>query len=102
FVALAIDVGMVLVARTQVQNAADAAAMAGARTIDGSASSNLTQATANAKAAGALNQVLSNPIKQSEVTVQHGTYHYDVTGQTFAPNLTTPLPSGDNYNLTQV
>ena len=29
FVALAIDVGMVLVARTQVQNAADAAAMAG-------------------------------------------------------------------------
>src|SRR5947209_17569038 len=69
FVALAVDVGMLLVARTQCQNAADAAAMAGARTIDGSPSSNLTQATANAKSAAALNQILSRPVASSEVTV---------------------------------
>ena len=31
FIALAIDLGVVMVARTQIQNAADAAAFAGAR-----------------------------------------------------------------------
>lgn len=39
-VALAIDVGMVAIARNQCQNAADAAAMAGARTINGNSTGN--------------------------------------------------------------
>ena len=39
-VALAIDLGMVAVARNQCQNAADASAMAGARTINGDSSGN--------------------------------------------------------------
>ena len=38
--ALAIDIGMVAVARSQCQNAADAAAMAGARTINGNDADN--------------------------------------------------------------
>ena len=38
FVALAVDVGVIAATRTQCQNAADAAAMAGARTINGDAS----------------------------------------------------------------
>jgi hypothetical protein len=39
-VALAIDIGMVAVARTQAQNAADSSAMAGARTISGNSATN--------------------------------------------------------------
>lgn len=39
-VALAIDIGMIAVARTQAQNAADASALAGARTISGNAADN--------------------------------------------------------------
>jgi uncharacterized membrane protein len=40
FVALAIDVGLMAVARTQAQSAADVAALAGARTLDGKSASN--------------------------------------------------------------
>ena len=57
FVALAVDLGMVAMARTQCQNAADSAALAGARTINGSADSNLTAATANAQAAADANKL---------------------------------------------
>jgi uncharacterized membrane protein len=35
FVALAIDIGLIAVAKTQCQNAADAASMAGARSLNG-------------------------------------------------------------------
>ena len=55
FIALAIDLGMVMVAKTQAQNAADAAAFAGARTLTGGADPNTTQATANGQAAAAAN-----------------------------------------------
>src|SRR5438270_3152138 len=34
FVALAVDIGMMMVARTECQNAADTAALTGARTLD--------------------------------------------------------------------
>ena len=66
-------------ARTQCQNAADAAALAGARTIDGSSTSNLTAATANAQAAAEANKIISQSVQVSQVTVVHGTYHYDST-----------------------
>ncbi|HLN32096.1 MAG TPA: pilus assembly protein TadG-related protein [Gemmataceae bacterium] len=100
FVAMAIDVGMIVVARTQCQNAADSAAMTGARTLDGSPSSNLTAATANAQNAATNNSVLSQPIQTTDLTIQHGAYHYDPSSQTFYPQF--PPVSPDNYNLTQV
>jgi Flp pilus assembly protein TadG len=43
-VALAVDVGLILAARTQCQNAADAAALAGTRALDGAPDSNPTAA----------------------------------------------------------
>src|SRR5437588_2551249 len=47
-VALAIDIGMIAVARNQCQNAADASAMAGARTINGDNSASVNYNLANA------------------------------------------------------
>ena len=99
FVALAVDLGMVAMARTQAQNAADSAALAGARTINGSAGSNLTAATANAQAAADANQILGQAVQSSQVAVVHGTYHYNSTSMTFSPVF--PPVSPDNYNLTQ-
>jgi hypothetical protein len=99
FVALAVDVGMIVVARTQAQNAADAAAMAGARTIDGSSSGNTLNATANAQIAGAANKILGRNIPVSEISVRHGAYHYDATSMTFSPQFPPQAP--DNYNLTE-
>jgi Flp pilus assembly protein TadG len=99
FLAFAIDVGLLVSAKTQCQNAADAAAMAGARSIDGSPSSNLTTATANAKAAAMANTILGESVQDADVTIQHGAYHYDPTAQTFTPQF--PPVSPDNYNLTR-
>jgi len=100
FVALAVDVGMIAVAKTQCQNAADAAALTGARTLDGSSVPNLSGATTNAQNAAIANTVLAQPVASTETTIIHGTYHYDPTSQTFAPQYTVVAP--DTYDLTQV
>jgi Flp pilus assembly protein TadG len=85
FVALAVDVGMIAVARTQCQNAADAAAMAGARTLTGTAgtANNAAAAVVNAFNTATANNVLSQLIVNSQVAVQVGTYAYDSVSQTF-------------------
>src|SRR5438128_2742982 len=60
-VALAIDIGRIAVARNQCQNAADAAAMAGARTISGDSSSNynISAVPGNAVSAAIANKVFA-------------------------------------------
>src|SRR5262245_15929880 len=94
-VALAVDIGRLADAKAECQNAADAAAIAGARTLDGSASANLSGATANAITAATSAKVLSQAILSSEVAVRHGAYHYDYSSQTFSPQY--PPVSPDNY-----
>lgn len=85
FVALAVDIGMVAVARTQCQNAADAAAMAGARTLNGdrTTNNNGTQAVQNAANAATYNSVLSVPIALAQATFQVGPYDYNPATQSF-------------------
>ena len=100
FVALAIDIGRLSVAKVQCQGAADAAAIAGARTIDGTGPSSLSLATNNAQTAALAHKIFSQPIQASEVTITHGTYHYDDATQKFVPQFTVTAP--DCYNLTQV
>ncbi len=100
FLALAIDVGIVAVAETQAQNAADNAALAGARTLNGSTGTNISTATGMAQAAAASNPIMSRTVTSGQVAVQHGAYHYDYTAMTFTPQF--PPVSPDNYNLTQV
>ncbi len=99
-VALAIDVGRIAVAKLQCQSAADVSAMAGARTLNGIIPQDLTSATTNAQNAALTYKVMGQPLTTSDVTVQHGTYHYDTTGQAFVPSMT--LQAGENYNLTKV
>lgn len=91
FVALAVDLGIVAVARTQCQDAADSAAMAGARTLTGdtTTNNNVQAAVENAATAATANSVLSAPIPTSHVTIEVGTYAYDSTTQSFP---TTPFP----------
>src|SRR5208283_4260808 len=99
FIALAIDLGTVMVAKTQTQNAADAAAFAGARTLTGGANPNTAQATASGQAAAAANTVLSTHVAAANVTMTHGAYHYNPNTQTFSPQFPPVAP--DNYNLSQ-
>jgi Flp pilus assembly protein TadG len=99
-VALAIDVGMLLVEKTQAQNAADTAAMTGARAIDGSPGGNLANAILYAQQIAGYNSVLGVPVTSSEVVPTPGAYHYDPVQQVFVPELTVTPP--DNYSLMQV
>jgi Flp pilus assembly protein TadG len=99
FLALAIDLGMVMVAKTQAQNAADAAAFAATRTLTGGASANTDQAAINGQAVAAANVVLGQSVPAANVTMTFGAYHYDTTSQTFYPQFPPVAP--DNYNLTQ-
>src|ERR1022692_4254939 len=61
-VALAIDIGMVAVARTQAQNAADSAAMAGTRMFNQQAGYNLTNVPVQAVTAAVANKIFSTKV----------------------------------------
>jgi hypothetical protein len=66
-VALAVDIGLIAVARSQCQNAADSAAMAGARTFNGNGSTtvnfNYDQVAPNAVAAAVANKILGQNVQ---------------------------------------
>ncbi len=99
FVALAVDVGMVAVAKNECQNAADAAALAGVRSIDGSANPNLEGATSNARRAAQSNRILGQQAVWGNVNVTHGAFHYDTSTEIFTPQFPPVAP--DTYNLTR-
>src|SRR5262249_21582857 len=69
-VALAIDIGMIAIARSQCQNAADTAAMAGARTISGDKSNsyNYSAVPTNAVNAAGANKVLDGSVVTGTIT----------------------------------
>jgi Flp pilus assembly protein TadG len=106
FVGLAVDIGAIAVAKTQLQNAADAAAMAGARSLDGTPGQNLGAVGTPGSAADTVvkvaqaNQVVGATIPAANVQSQFGAWHYDTTNQLFTPQY-PPVPP-DNYNLVQV
>src|SRR5882757_1261833 len=81
--ALAIDLGMLVAARGQVSAAADAAAMAGARALNGITSNNTNNNYSNvlpsAQNAAKANSVLNQAITTSQVTANIGRYVYNST-----------------------
>ena len=100
FLALAIDIGVIAVAQTQSQNAADNAALAAARALNGATGSNTTAAISTAQSAAAVNPIMSKALTSGQVAVALGAYHYDYTAMTFTPQFPPVAP--DNYNLAQV
>src|SRR5262249_29138785 len=87
-VALAIDLGMVAVARTQCQNAADSAAMCGARTINGNSTGNYN-----------LSAVPAATVKAAVANKVFGTY---VQGDpnNIPPNTALTDSQGNSYSYT--
>src|SRR4051812_20050795 len=78
-VALAVDIGMIALARTHCQNSADAAAMAGVRTLNGDSTTNnnYSQVAPTAQSAATANTILNAPITSSMVNTEVGYYSYD-------------------------
>ncbi|HEV7225107.1 MAG TPA: pilus assembly protein TadG-related protein [Pirellulales bacterium] len=101
--ALAIDLGMLAVAKTQTQDAADLAALAGVRALNGltanSANNNYSAVVPTAQQAAANNKVLAAPIASSAVNIQVGRYVYNSANQRFEGQF--PGPSTENWTLVQ-
>jgi hypothetical protein len=103
FVALAIDVGMMAVARTQAQAAADIAALAGARTLDGTPGNNRLGAEEEARDTARNNAVLASQITDAQITsVKSGVYRYNVAAAEFDAILDTEPVGNEAYGLMQV
>jgi Flp pilus assembly protein TadG len=89
FTALAIDVGMLTIAKTQTQNAADLAALTAARTLNGNCSVsqyNNAAATTNAQNILTYNAILQQTIQSSQLSLTYGSYDYNQTSQSFSAN----------------
>jgi Flp pilus assembly protein TadG len=122
-VAMAVDLGLIALAKTQLQNAVDAGAVAGARSLDGTSTQNLGAISATTPNNTAMdtayrttlaNQVLgatlnagtvatgtpADSYSSTNLTIQFGAWHYSTTTQLFTP--TFPPVAPDNYNLCQV
>ena len=106
FVALAIDLGILAVSRTQCQNAADAAALVSTRNLDNkptSTNNNQPNALASAQNEIANNVMLAANFTPSNIqSIRYGTYDYDTTLQRFVVSYPTTLPVGRSWNATEV
>jgi hypothetical protein len=100
FVALAVDLGMVAVSRTECQNAADVAALASCRVLNnkpGVVNSNLAQAVAVAKATVTGNEHMSTQFVLSQIQkIEAGQYLYDATTGTFRVSTWTDVTNNQS------
>jgi Flp pilus assembly protein TadG len=100
-VALAIDLGLMSIAQTQLNDAADAAALAGARALNGNSSANNNYSAVSPAAQQALsaNTVLGTSLQNSQLSLNIGRYAYNSSDQQFEGQF--PGTSGTNWNLVQ-
>ena len=101
-VALAIDAGLMTFAQTQLADAADGAALAGARTLNGNSTNNNNYSGVAPAAQGVIsgNNVLGTSItSSSQLTLNIGRYTYSSSAQQFQGQF--PGPSSQNWNMVQ-
>ncbi len=79
-VALAIDIGMVAVAKTQAQNAADVSALAGVRTLNQQAGYNLPTMQVNAVTAATQNKIFNTAISGNPASIANPSTDKYVSG----------------------
>jgi Flp pilus assembly protein TadG len=105
FLALAIDIGMMAVARNQAQNAADGAALAGARALNGRSSMNfnVSGALAQATTTATSNSILNSPITNAQLsTLQAGIYQYNPSAGRFQAVFGAAPTGTQSYGCVQV
>ena len=113
FVALAVDLGLLAVSRTQCQNAADVAALVGCRNLNNKptvTNNNLAAAVALTKSSATGNPHLSGYLTNSQIqAVEVGQYNYDPVSQTFrvgtwtdVTNAQTATPANGSWTAMRV
>ena len=101
FLALAIDLGMMAISKTQAQQAADLVALTAARSLNGSPASNYNQnlATTNGQNILTHNRVLGKSIASSQLQLTFGSYDYNQSTQSFGANYPAPDRLTDHRGL---
>ncbi|MBX9579855.1 MAG: Tad domain-containing protein, partial [Gemmataceae bacterium] len=110
FTALAVDLGLVAVSRTQCQNAADIAALVACRNLDNKRpddptyDSNRPAAVAAAAAAAAASPLMSGtvPTTATNPAVRAGVYAYDTATQRFAVSYPATPGAGRSWTAIEV
>ena len=112
FVGLAIDLGLLALARTNCQNAADIAALAGTRQLNNNITdTNRTAALAQAKSAvygttgvaNSANYDVNTAFTSAQIqSVTAGQYAYDTTSQTFSAIYPNSIGIGQSWTAMQV
>ena len=103
-VALAIDIGLLAVARNNCQNAADSAAMSSVRVLNGDSTvnNNYSAVAPAAQAAAAANSVLGTPLTSASASVDIGYYAYDPVQQRFVASFTGSKPAAESWSAVRV
>jgi uncharacterized membrane protein len=100
FVALAVDLGLLAVSRTECQNAADISALAACRTLNnkpGSINNNLQEAVDVAKETATANPLFNEYLKTGQIkSIEVGQYSYDTTSQTFGVTTWTDVTNSQS------
>lgn len=109
FVALAVDLGMVAVARTQAQHAADAAAMSGARRLTGNSALNnhVSYVLPVVRTVAKQNRILGNAVTNAQIATQVRAYTFNRSLNQWPnasnfppPGTNTGTPGQDDYMVT--
>lgn len=102
-IALAVDLGLVAIARAQCQTAADVGATAGVRVLNGylSQNNNYNAVTPVVLSAVGENSILGSRIQANQVRIDIGSYVYDPAQQKFIPYYNT-RPADANWSLVRV
>jgi Flp pilus assembly protein TadG len=104
-IAMAMDLGLLMMARSQAQSAADTAALAGARSLIGNQATNNNKsgASTNAMNIATTNSILGQQIASGQVTpINIGDYYYNYSTGAFVIYPSSLGDPTDNYNLVQV
>ena len=109
FVALAIDLGVLMIVRTECQNSADAGALAGARVLnnkdtamDNDSSIAVTTATTAVTNNVYLNTNFTSANLPNAGDVKVGLYDYDAVAQQFAATFPGSKPNGKSWSAVSV
>lgn len=102
-IALAVDIGLIAIARGQCQNAADVGATAGVRVLNGYANTNnnYSEVQPTVLTAVGQNTVLGQPVQANQIRMDIGSYVYDYTQQRFRPYYNSK-PNDANWSLVRV
>jgi Flp pilus assembly protein TadG len=99
-IALAVDIGILAQTKSQIQSAADAAALSGSRGLTGDTKTDNNRAAVNGLALSTVqaSTIMGKSLQASQLTTQVGYYNYDAASGKFQTVFTGSKPATENWS----